>query len=256
VLAKTDFVRKKYAPLLDRNLQQALAHLLGREFPRLGGERILNLCAEMILQFLGQHLRPPDSIGHGQVLWLAISSHDPPSRGRRLAGTHLVPVVLDLVTAEDVHARLDRQRPGQRLRTQALRLCHQAHRQGALLSNCDLAILLNATDGEIAAQLGEHERQTGSLVPRRATLHDVGTCLTHKRLICWKRYAEGKDPHLIARETYHSLEAVDRYLAQFDRVRYCCSLGMETKDIAYTLNCSPRLVEEYLHIHRELEARS
>jgi hypothetical protein len=240
MLAKTDFLRKRYAPLLERNLQQALAHLLGREFPRLGGERILSLCAEMILQFLGQHLRPPDSVGHGQ----------------RLAGTHLIPVVLDLVTPEDVHARLDRQASGQRLRTQAVRLCEQAHRQGALLSNCDLAVLLNTDDSQIAAQLGEHERQTGSLVPRRATVHDVGTCLTHKRLICWKRYAEGKDPPRIARETYHSLEAVDRSLAQFDRVRYCCRLGMEAQQIAYTLNCSRRLVEEYLQIDRELEARS
>jgi hypothetical protein len=256
MLAKTDFLRKRYAPLLDRNLQQALAHLLGREFPRLGGQRILSLCAEMILQFLSQQLRPQDSVGHGQVLWLAISTDDPPARGQRLAGTHLIPVVLDLVTPEDVHARLDRQSSGQRLRTQAVRLCQQAHRQGALLSNCDLGVLLNTDDPQIAGQLGEHERQTGSLVPRRATLHDVGTCLTHKRLICWKRCAEGKDPHLIARETYHRLEAADRYLAQFDRVRYRCRLGMESKQIAYTPNCSQRLVEEHLQIHHELEARS
>jgi hypothetical protein len=256
MLAKTDFLRKKYLPLLDRNLQQGLAHLLGREFPRLGGERILNLCAEMILQFLGQHLRPHDSVGHGQILWLAISKDDPPARGQRLAGTHLLPVVLDLVTADDVQARLDRQTSAQRLRTRAVRLCEQAHQQGALLSDCDLATLLNVHDSQIAIQLGQHERQTGNLVPRRATLHDVGTCLTHKRLICWKRHAEGKDPQVIARETYHSLEAVDRYLAQYDRVCYCSILGMSSQEIAYTLNCSQRLVQEYLEIKRELEARS
>jgi hypothetical protein len=109
---------------------------------------------------------------------------------------------------------------------------------------------------KIAAQLGEHERSTGSLLPHRATVHDVGTCLTHKRLICWKRYAEGKDPHLIARETYHSLMAVNRHLAQVVRDPYRCSLGMQAKQIAYTLSCGQRLVEEYLQIHHELEARS
>lgn len=252
MLAKTDFLRKKYAPLQERNLQQALAQLLGREFPRLGGDRILQLCAEMIRQFLDQHLRPRENVGHGQVLWLAISTDHPPAPGQRLADTHLLPVVLDLVTADDLQARLDRQAPAQRLRTRAVRLCQQAHRQGALLSNCDLATLLNTDDSQIATQLGEHERQTGSLVPWRATLHDVGTCLTHKRLICWKRYAEGKDPHLVARETYHTLEAVDRYLGQFDRVRYCARQGMSPQEIAYTLNCSQRLVEEYLEIDRAL----
>jgi hypothetical protein len=235
MLAKPDFLRKKYAPLQERNLQQALAQLLGREFPRLGGDRILKLCAEMILEFLNQHLRPGENVGHGQVLWLAISADHPPASGQRLADTHLLPVVLDLVTGDDLQARLDRQPRAQHLRAQAVRLCEQAHRQGALLSNCDLATLLNTNDSQIAEQLGEYERNTGSLVPRRATLHDVGTCLTHKRLICWKRYAEGKDPHLVARETYHTLEAVDRYLGQFDRVRYCARQGMSPAEIAYTL---------------------
>ena len=111
----------------------------------------------------------------------------------------------------------------QRLLRKILRLCQQAYDQGGLLSNCDLAELLNSDDSRVAGVLAEHERVTGTLVPRRATLHDVGTGLTHKRIICWKRYAEGKEPHIVARETYHSLEAVDRYLGQYDRVRHCRS---------------------------------
>ena len=91
------------------------------------------------------------------------------------------------------------------------------------------------------------------LVPRRATLHDVGTGLTHKRIICWKRYAEGKSAEEVARETYHSLEAVDRYLGQFDRVRHCRRQGFSPQKTAYTLNCSVALVQEYLAIDEELE---
>ena len=68
-----------------------------------------------------------------------------------------------------------------------------------------------------AAVLAAYERSEGHLVPRRATLHDVGSALTHERIICHKRYAEGKEPHEVARETWHSLEAVDRYLGQYDR---------------------------------------
>src|SRR6202007_3404329 len=123
-----------------------------------------------------------------------------------------IPVVLDLSTADDVQERIDRCPPAQRLLHRAVRLCAQAHRQGGLLSNCDLAELLNVDDSTVAGVLAEHERKTGALVPRRATLHDVGTGLTHKRIICWKRYAEGKEPHVIARETHHRLEVVDRYL--------------------------------------------
>ena len=51
-----DFVRKKFAPMREKTLKQALAQRLRKEFPRLGGDRILNLCAEMILEILEQHL--------------------------------------------------------------------------------------------------------------------------------------------------------------------------------------------------------
>jgi Protein of unknown function (DUF1670) len=250
---RADFVRKKFAPLRQKTLQNALAQRLRQEFPRLGGDRILNLCAEMILEVIGQHLRPLESVQHGQVVWMAVSRDDPPARGKRITHTELIPVVLPLSTAEDIDALLAREAPEKRLLRRALRLCQQAYAQGALLSNCDLAELLNRSENHIASVLAAYERQQQQVVPRRATLHDVGSGLTHKRLICWKRYAEGKSPDQIARETHHSLEAVDHYLGKFDRVRHCLRQGLKPSQIAFTLNCSLALVHQYLAIQQELE---
>lgn len=252
---KPDYVRKKFSPLLDKTLQNALAHRIAKEFPRIGGPRIQCLCAEMILEVVHDHVRATNHLAHGQILWMGIHVDDPPRRYRRTADTELVPVVLDLSTPEDIQARLDRVSSRERLQRKAIRLCEQAHRQKALLSNCDLAELLGVDDRAIAQVLTEHEQQTGKAVPRRATLHDVGTCLTHKRIICRKRYAEGKPSHLIAQETYHSLEAVDRYLGQFDRVRHCRQEGMSPEQMAYTLNCGLGLVREYLAIDEELKCK-
>jgi hypothetical protein len=251
--AKPDYVAKHYQPLLQKTLQNALSHAIGEQFPRIGGPRIRQLCAEMILEVVNAHVRPTEHMRHGQTLWMGIARDDPPRKYRRTADTQLVPVVLDLSTPQDVEARLARQSPGERLRAKAVRLCQQAHQQGALLSNCDLAELLGHGDAAVAHQLTEHEQATGQLVPRRATLHDVGTGLTHKRIICLKRYAEGKSPEVVARETYHTLEAVDRYLGQFDRVRHCRQQGLSPQQTAFTLNCGVSLVNEYLAIDRELE---
>lgn len=247
-----DYVRKHYAPLLQKTLQNALSHVIAEQFPRIGGPRIRALCAQMILDVVSAHVRPTEHMHHGQVLWLGIAIDDPPRRYRRTADTRLVPVVLDLSTPEDVHARLDRKSAHERLGIKAVRLCEQAHGQGALLSNCDLAELMDRDDAAIAQVLSAHETKTGRLVPRRATLHDVGSGLTHKRIICWKRYAEGKSAEIVAKETYHSLEAVDRYLGQFDRVRHCRREGLSPEKTAFTLNCSVALVNEYLAIDREL----
>jgi DNA-binding CsgD family transcriptional regulator len=249
---KLDRVRKMFGSLREKSLKNALAHVIGRDFPRIGGDRIRALCAEMILDVVAEHLRPREHLRHGQILWLGVDINDPPSRGKRTADTDLVPVVLDLSTDEDILARIDRVPVEERLRMRAIRLCEQAYRQGALLSNADLAELMTGDASRISSVLTAHERNRGKVVPRRATLHDMGCGITHKRIICWKRYAEGKSSDQIAHETYHTVEAVDRYLGQFDRVRHCRTQGMTPFETAYALSCSRGLVEEYLRIDREL----
>lgn len=251
-----DFVRKRFAPLLEKTLPNALAHCIGKEFPKIGGRRIQRVCADMILEVIDRHLRRREHLTHGQVLWIAISRDDPPARGKRTADTEMVPVILDLSTPDDIEARLQLRSARDRLEQKLGRLCHQAYAQNALLSNCDLAELLHLSDAYVASILSGHERRTGKIVPRRATIHDVGSGLTHKRIICRKRYLEGKTPDQIARETYHSLEAVDRYLGQYDRVRHCHLQGMNPDKIAFTLQCGRALVEEYLAIDRELETQN
>lgn len=252
--AKPDYVRKKYDPLTRKTLAGALQSCLARDFPRLGGERMLRVAAERILDVVFAHLHPGDAVRHGQVAWTGIAIEQRTVRHQRVEQMQLVPLVLDLVTREDIEAIVAREPAEKRLLRRSLRLCRQAHEQGGLLSNSDLSVLFGAHDSRIAGLLVAYEREQGSLVPRRATLHDVGTGLTHKRLICWKRYGEGKTSEQVARETYHSLEAVDRYLGQFDRVRHCRRQGFEEQYIAYVLNCSRALVAEYLAIDDELRS--
>ncbi len=247
-----DYVKKKFSPLLQKTLKNVLAHRIKTEFPRIGGPRIVNLCVEIILQVVKAHFRSRDCIAPGQLVWMAVDVNDPPSRGKRIAETELVPVVLDVSTPGDIQRRLERQSPRERLKQRAIRVCHQAYEQGGLLSNCDVAELLNSEESVISTLLVEAQREQGQVVPRRATIHDVGTGLTHKRIICWKHYKEGKLTPEIARETYHSTEAVDRYLGQYDRVRYCRNQGMSLEKTAFTLNCSRSLVQEYLAIENEI----
>lgn len=249
-----DYTREKYGPMLDKTLTNALAHRIGQEFPRIGGPRIRQLCAELVLEVVSQHLRPREHINHGQALWMAVSLDDPPSRNKRTVDTDLVPVLLDLTTPEDIQARLDRKSAKQRLENKAVRLCRQAYEQGALLSNCDLAELLGGrTESDLGSILSNYEHKTQKTVPRRATLHDVGSGLTHKAIICRKRYIEGKSSDEIARETYHSIGAVDCYLGQYDRVRHCRQQGMTPQETAYALSCSLSLVQEYIRLDDEFE---
>jgi DNA-binding CsgD family transcriptional regulator len=252
--AKVDYLKKRFEPMQQKSLHHALIRLLGEQFPKaLGGERMRATCAEMILEVVGQHRRGREQLSHGQLLWAAIDKDDPPARGKTIGRTRLLPVILTLSCNEDIDRRIDRVAPPQRLLHKAVRLCQQAFEQGGLLSNSDLAELLCADPSYIGQLLAAYERQQNRVVPRRATVHDLGTGLTHKRIVCWKRYVEGKSSEQIARETYHSIEAVDRYLGQFDRVRHLRLERQSAERIAYFLNCSVPLVQQYLDIDRELE---
>ena len=253
--SQPNFIRKKFGPLRDKNLRNAIAHQISTEFPRIGGPRICGLCADMILEVVFKHMRPRDHVKHGQVLWMAVGVDDPPRQHRRIVDTKLVPVLLDISTAEDVQRRIDCLSPAERLLHKARRMCQQAYEQGALLSNCDIAEMLHANESMIGSLLARYEQRTNMVVPRRATLHDVGSGLTHKRIICWKRYAEGKDPDVVARETYHSLEAVDHYLGQYDRVRHCRLQKLTPEQTAHALQCSLALVRQYLDIDDLLEKK-
>jgi len=254
--SKPDYVRKKYGPLRDKSLHNVLAHCIHKEFPRIGGPRIRQLCAAMILEVVEKHKRLRDTLSHGQVLWMAVDTNCPPKRHQRIVDTDLIPVVLDLSTPTDIERRIERTTCKERLLRKAIRLSEQAYEQGGLLSNCDLAELLNTQDSRIATILAKHERDTGRIVPRRATLHDVGTGVTHKVIICTSRYVKGKESEQIARDTYHTVEAVDRYLGQYDRVRFCRLQGMSSEDTSRALNCSHNLVLQYLNIDKQLEARN
>ena len=256
MIKKHDPLKSSLRPLLAKTLQNALSHRIAKEFPRIGGPRICKLCAEMILEVVHNHIQPKDGVHHGQIVWTAVSVNDPPGWCQKIADTDMVTVILDASIAEDVQARMDREPPRIYRLRKAIRMCRQAYEQGGLLTNYDLSEIMNLTDSIISQMLARHERETKTVVPRRATIHDAGTGLSHKWIICQKRYIEGKSSDQIARETYHSIEAVDRYLGQFDRVRHCLQQCMDTAEIAHILNCSISLVEMYEQIDKELESKN
>ncbi len=254
---RRDKLESVFRPAKDRSFQAALTYRIAESFPRIGGPRIVRLCAKMIREVVQEHLRPKDHLRPGQILYNAVSIDDPPARGKTMAETEQVTVTLKLVTQEDIEKRLAAESGPDRLLRRAKRLCQQAYQQGGVLSNIDLALLLGYSPSYVGQVLSGHERESGKLVPRRANVHDVGTGQTHKRIICLARHRDGKSAAQIARETYHSHVAVDRYLSDFARVRFCLQKGMERVEIRQALEMSDQLINQYMEINEELEdARS
>ena len=204
MIKKADPIKAGFQPLLAKTLENALSHRIAKEFPRIGGPRICKLCAEMILEVVNNHMQPRNHVQHGQIVWTAVSKDNPPGMSKKMADTDMVTVVLDASMAEDINSRIERVSPTQRRLHKSIRMCRQAYEQGGLLTTYDLAEILCSHDSLISQSLAKYERDTNTLIPRRETIHDAGNSISHKRIICYKRYAEGKNSDQIARETYHS----------------------------------------------------
>src|SRR4051794_12279768 len=78
----------------------------------------------------------------------------------------------------------------------------------------------------------EHERETGEMVPRRGTIHDLGRSVSHKAIICYKHLVEHKPTSQVAQETFHSPEDVERYVQCLRRIQLCRDSGLSPEETA------------------------
>jgi hypothetical protein len=229
-----------------KTFKSALCHLLNVEFPGMFGPTITGLFADKIDELYERFNPPRSRFRAGQVLWPGVAIDDPPSRNKRIEDTRLVPVILDLVTAEDIEKV---QSKGMRLQTRLgkiVRLFQQAHEQGALLGHADVSLLLNMSISRVSTYVLSHERATGTLIPRRGTVHDMGRSVTHKAIICYKCLVEKKSTSQVAQETFHSPEDVEHYVQCLRRIQLCHEKGLSPDEIAHATGHSLSLVQEYL----------
>jgi hypothetical protein len=162
-----------------------------------------------------------------------------------------VPIVLDLVTPPDIEVTKTKGMRSLTRRTKIVRLFRQAYEQGAVLSLADVSLMININLITLSRLVRAHERETGEMVPRRGTIHDMGRSVTHKAIICYKRLLEQKPTSQVAQETYHSAEEVEYYVQCLRRVQLCRDSGLSPEETAQATGHSLSLVQEYLELIKE-----
>jgi Protein of unknown function (DUF1670) len=231
-----------------KTFHSALCRLLHTEFPGIFGPTITRLFADKIAALYDCFHPPGSRFKMGQVLWTAVAVDDPPSHNKRIEDTRLLPIVLDLVTAQDINdAQTKKGWPTIR-RDKIVRLCRQAYAQNAVLSLADVSLLIGMNLNRVSQNVLAYERETGESVPRRGTIHDMGPSVTHKAIICYKRLVERKTTSQVAQETFHSADEVEYYVQCFRRVQLCHDKGMSKEDIARATAYSLPLVQQYLDL--------
>ena len=234
-----------------KTFHSALCRLLHTEFPGVFGPLITKLFADKIGELYDRFHPPGSRFKMGQVLWTAVAVDDPPSHNKRIEDTRLLPITLDLVTAQDISDAVAKKGRPQIRRNTIVRLCRQAYAQKAVLSLADVSLLMGMNLNSVSRTILAYERETGESVPRRGTIHDMGPSVTHKAIICYKRLVEKKPTSQVAEETFHSADEVEYYVQDFRRVQLCHDSGMAKEDIARATGHSLPLVQQYLDLIKQ-----
>lgn len=237
-----------YAPQSFKSFEGALFSFFRNECPQLGGDRTRQALVQEIHAMVRRFFPATGHLEAGQTVWPTVHKDARGAYGKRIQDTELTTVVLDLVLPGDAADRA----AGRKLRDIKIdavaRLCIQAYEQDGCLTNAELAILLKIAPETAGRYIAIWEATHRQVLPRRGTIHDMGPTLTHKRIIIDKLFIERKTVQQTARETRHSLPAIQRYIGTFRQVLLCRRKGMTTEETAYATRKTPALIKQYEEI--------
>jgi ABC-type transporter Mla subunit MlaD len=97
----------------------------------------------------------------------------------------------------------------------------------------------------------QYEAQTGEIVPTRGTVHDIGPSVSHKAEAI-RRWLRHQSPAQIARALNHSQEAIDRYLADYQKVRTLAQ-KFPASELPTLTGLTASVVQQYLALLAEYE---
>ena len=243
---------RKFNRLNGKSLKQVLLYRFLNQYGYDKGEVTAKAIVEDILSLIERYyVYSANSDGihlsQGQLVWLAPPIDEFPKRGKTIPQTKMKPVILTFVSPEDIESIKDGFK-SRELRLRRLeRWTNEAYDQGALLTQLDLAILLNVCDSLIDEYMAEYQSLTGKLLPTRGNVQDMGGAISHKTEII-SLYLQGYLTPAIAVKTNHSKEAVERYIRDYEVTKLLADKFEDPEKISLISRLSKKVVSQYLDL--------
>jgi hypothetical protein len=243
---------RKFNRLNGKSLKQVLLYRFLNQYGYDKGEVTAKAIVEDILSLIERYyVYSANSDGihlsQGQLVWLAPPIDEFPKRGKTIPQTKMKPVILTFVSPEDIESIKDGFK-SRELRLRRLeRWTNEAYDQGALLTQLDLAILLNVCDSLIGEYMAEYQSLTGKLLPTRGNVQDMGGGISHKTEII-SLHLQGYLTPTIAVKTNHSKEAVERYIRDYEVIKLLADKFEDPEKISLISRLSKKVVSQYLDL--------
>ncbi|UCE08069.1 MAG: DUF1670 domain-containing protein, partial [bacterium] len=247
----------------------SLIRLLEKEYKILGSRRILEMLADDIESLQREYFPVQDRLTPGMICWVTTKrTTRKPSYGKKAEDYDTVTVYLPLITEEDINKRVylrngDRNEYYTRCKEREIatmvRIIRVTWEQGGMLCQAEIAVLLNRSLTTVRKYLAEYQAQhPEEALPLKGYILDQGSRPTHKGIIL-TLYEQGIDPTDITNRTNHGLDAVDRYIVSYNRVKELYRKGLSREEIKKVTGLALKTIDQYLriavHFHPEIKER-
>lgn len=243
MITKPDCV-KRYGSASERFLKPIIMNFFRNEFPKLFGPVIRAKLADELIKLFEKNYPDINKLKSGQLLWNALDKNtrgDSPNR-------KFVPVVLSIVTQEDIEQLTKGIKPSVIAKNAVARIINEAYQQGGILSARDIALITLRNTGAVSQLRLSYEKEHETILPHTGALHDMGSTVTHKEAIINKVVIQKKDPSIAAKETNHSQRAVDRYLKDYNRVKTVYEQNQNIIFIHQATGIAKHVIKQYINI--------
>ena len=261
-LTRTEINEKKFRRINDKSLRQLLIHRFINSYGYDKGEVTASAIVDDIMKTIedyfvitlpleklatGEQIPDERMLSYGQLVWMAVPIDEYPQKGKSIVKTRMKPVILTYLASEDIESFRNGLTSRQLRINRLVRWCYQAYDQGALLTQLDLAVLLNVCDAAVNNYVNEWQKTSGKLLPTRGNIHDLSGAITHKKEIV-TLYLQGHLTPTIAAKTKHSKEAVDRYIRDYEIVKTVRAATDDIDKISQITRLSKRVISQYLDL--------
>lgn len=251
--------RVPYKGINARTFKSAIKQLLEREYKLVGSHKIIELIADDIDQLHDKYYSGSSSEIIGEIRWITVSDeNERGALGKRVEEYETTVVKLPYLTREDIKLKQEGMSKREHDLIRLERLTKSAKEQGGLLSEAELATILNYSMSTISKRINTYQERNNEVLPLRGNVLDMGRGVTHKKMII-QLYEEGVSPPVISKRTYHSLEAVDRYVKDYERVKFLSEKGLSKGEIKRSIDRGKTVISEYIKLlnkyHPELQEK-
>ncbi len=244
--------QRNFSPLRDKTLTNILRQLFVTEFGYESKVIFAEAMIERILEIVDAFTRPASVLEPGQMLWMAVANDGRKHAYKPMREIPQVPVVLDLVTDDDMRSLADGEDFIVVRRRRHTRLLDQTKEPGGALAYTDLNAITMSTESQVINDVARIQQAEGRLLPRRGTIHDVGPTLSHKVQVARLLEDGYLEPEICKKlSPTHSLRAVERYAQTYKNVMKLLERGFAPGEISGILSISKRLVGAYIEIVKE-----